>query len=58
MIALRPMAVTRRTADGAVLHPEQAVTREEAIRMWTVNGAYLSFEEESKGSLAAGKLAD
>jgi predicted amidohydrolase YtcJ len=52
------MAITRRTADGATLHPEQGVTRMEALRMWTLNGAYLSFEEKSKGSIEPGKLAD
>jgi predicted amidohydrolase YtcJ len=52
------MAITRRTADGATFHPEQAVTRLEALRMWTLNGAYLSFEERSKGSIEPGKLAD
>jgi predicted amidohydrolase YtcJ len=52
------MAITRRTIDGATFHPEQAVTRLEALRMWTLNGAYLSFEERSKGSIEPGKLAD
>jgi predicted amidohydrolase YtcJ len=52
------MAVTRKMADGAVLHPEQAITRQEALRLWTVNGAYLSFEEGLKGTVEPGKLAD
>jgi predicted amidohydrolase YtcJ len=52
------MAITRKTADGAALHPEQGVTRMEALRMWTLNGAYLSFEEKIKGSIEPGKLAD
>jgi predicted amidohydrolase YtcJ len=52
------MAITRRTSDGTVLHPEQALTRDEALRMWTLNAAYLSFEEGAKGSIEPGKLAD
>ncbi|HUT35905.1 MAG TPA: amidohydrolase [Planctomycetota bacterium] len=40
------------------LHPEQAVTREQAIRLYTINNAFLSFEEKLKGSLEPGKLAD
>lgn len=52
------MAVTRETADGTVFNPEQTIAREEALRMWTWNAAYLSFEEDVKGSLEPGKYAD
>jgi predicted amidohydrolase YtcJ len=40
------------------LHPEQCLTREQALRLYTINNARLTFEEEHKGTLAAGKLAD
>ncbi|MCZ2156053.1 MAG: amidohydrolase [Bryobacterales bacterium] len=39
-------------------HPEQDLTREEAIRLYTSNNAYLLFDEANKGSLENGKLAD
>jgi predicted amidohydrolase YtcJ len=40
------------------LHPEQRLSREQAIRLYTINNAWLTFEEQHKGSLERGKLAD
>ncbi len=40
------------------LHPEQVITRAEAIRFYTINNAFLTFEEAEKGSLETAKLAD
>ena len=51
-------SVTRRMADGRDFHPQQAMTRMQALRSYTTNNAYAAFEEEFKGSLAPGKLAD
>ncbi len=51
-------AVTRRLADGSRFHPEQCMTRAEALRSYTLGGARAAFEEGLKGSLASGKLAD
>jgi predicted amidohydrolase YtcJ len=52
------MAITRMTVDGTVIEPEQRISRLEALRMWTLNAAYLSFDEKIKGSIEPGKLAD
>ena len=51
-------AITRQGPSGAVHGAEEAVTRAEAIRMYTANGPYLSWEEHIKGTLEEGKLAD
>jgi predicted amidohydrolase YtcJ len=40
------------------LHAEQCISREQAIRLYTINNAWLTFEEKEKGSLEKGKLAD
>ena len=50
--------VTRKSAAGEVLGAQQRIDVEEAIRIYTVASAYASFEEDLKGSIAAGKLAD
>jgi predicted amidohydrolase YtcJ len=54
------MAVTlaRITERGTVLTPDERLTREQAIRLYTVNNAYLNGEEKEKGSLEIGKLGD
>jgi len=50
--------VTRQGEDGRVYGANQRVTVDEAIRVWTLDGAYTTFEESSKGSITPGKLAD
>ncbi len=42
----------------ATLQPEQRITRQDAIRLYTANNAFITFTEDEKGSLEAGKLAD
>jgi predicted amidohydrolase YtcJ len=54
-------AVARKSLKGESRegwHPEQAVTREQALKMFTVWPAYAAFEENDKGTIAPGKLAD
>ncbi|MHC4596746.1 MAG: amidohydrolase family protein [Planctomycetota bacterium] len=50
--------VTRKTAEGKVYGPEQRLCAEDAIRIWTMGSAYASFEQDIKGSIEVGKLAD
>jgi len=51
-------SITRRLPDGSQFYADQCMTREEALRSYTINNAYASFEEDQKGSLTVGKLAD
>jgi len=54
-------AVTRRTVDGKNPNgwiPEEKISVEDAIKCYTLNAAYASFEESTKGSIEVGKLAD
>lgn len=50
--------VIRKTKNGTVIGEIECTSLEDAIRMFTINGAYASFEEEIKGSIEPGKLAD
>ena len=51
-------AVNRKTPAGRVLGEDQKLTAYEALKAITINGAYQIFEEDSKGSVTAGKVAD
>src|SRR5262249_18583919 len=50
--------ITRNTISGGVFGREERVSREDAIRMLTINNARLMLEEKDKGSIEPGKLAD
>ena len=50
--------VSRKLADGSVFYPDQRLSRLEALQTYTINAAFAAFEEDLKGSLSVGKLAD
>ena len=50
--------VTRKMKDGQAFYPEQTLSRHEALKASTLNCAYSAFEEDIKGSITVGKLAD
>ena len=50
--------VTRKGENGVGYGINQRVSVEEALKVWTLDGAYATFEERDKGSIAPGKLAD
>ena len=51
-------AVTRKAETGQPVLPEERISATQALAMYTINAAYASFEEGSKGSITPGKLAD
>ena len=57
-IASFDASVSRRMPNGETFYPEHRMSRQEALRSYTLNNAYAAFEEELKGSLEVGKLAD
>jgi predicted amidohydrolase YtcJ len=51
-------SVSRKLKDGSVFYADQRMSRMEALKSYTINGAYAAFEEGNRGSLKAGKYAD
>ena len=51
-------AVTRRTESGRTVSADEAISREDALRMMTIDAARFSFSESTRGSIEVGKLAD
>ena len=51
-------SVTRELPDGSIFQPEQRLTRDQALRSYTINNAFAAFEEHLKGSITPDKLAD
>lgn len=52
------MCITRKMRDGRVFYPEERISREQALRMYTVGAAWMQFAEKDRGSIEVGKLAD
>jgi predicted amidohydrolase YtcJ len=51
-------SVSRKLKDGSLFYPDQRMTRMDALKSYTINGAYAAFEEANRGSLKPGKYAD
>jgi predicted amidohydrolase YtcJ len=51
-------SVSRKLKDGSVFYGDQRMTRMEALKSYTINGAFAGFEDDLKGSITPGKLAD
>ena len=57
LMAIQSM-VTRKDFEGRLWGPNQRISVAEALKICTINGAYASYEENMKGSITQGKLAD
>lgn len=57
-IGLYALLTRRSQSDGQSYGPEETLGLEDALRTYTINGAYLTYEEDFKGSLEVGKVAD
>ena len=58
MIRLLWSTTNRKTRSGKVLGEEQKISTYEALKAITINAAYLHFEDDIKGTIEVGKLAD
>ncbi len=52
------VSITRRTREGEVIFAQEKITRQEALKMWTIWAAYLQFGETARGSIEPGKFAE
>lgn len=50
--------VTRKTREGQTFYPEEKISREEALRLYTTGAAWIQFAEKNRGSIEVGKYAD
>lgn len=57
-IGMYALMTRRSQADGQVYGPEETLGLEDALRAYTMNGAYLTYDEDTRGSLEPGKVAD
>jgi predicted amidohydrolase YtcJ len=57
-IGMYALMTRRSQADGEVYGPDETLSLEEALRAYTINGAYLTYDEDTRGSLEVGKVAD